>query len=81
MWVTGTSREVGARWGSGSALGDRMRGNGLELNQERFRSGIRINFFTKRAAWHWDGLPGAVLESPFLGVFKKCGFVELSSMV
>lgn len=58
-----------------------MRGNGLELNQERFRSGIRGNFFTKRAAWHWDRLPGVVLESPFLGVFKKCGFVELSSMV
>ena len=56
-------------------------GNGLELRQGRFRLDIGNNFFPERAVRCWTRLPGAVVESPSLEVFKNRVDVALGDMV
>lgn len=45
--------------------------NSTELHQERFRLGIRDNFFIVRSSNNWNRLPREVGDIPFLSVFRR----------
>ena len=49
---------------------DKTKENGFKLRQERFRLGIRRNFFTQRVMTHWIRLPKEVVNAPSLEAFK-----------
>jgi len=59
----------------------RARGNDLRLCQGRFRLGIRKYFFSERVVKHRTKLPGEVVESPPLEVFRRRIDVALRDVV
>lgn len=50
---------------------DRKKGNGLKFHSS----------FSGRVVKHWNRLPGAMVESPSLQVFKKCVDVAVRGVV
>jgi len=60
---------------------DRTRGSGLKLHHGKFRLDIMHSSFTERAVRQWHRLPGEVVESLSLGVFKNHVDVALRDIV
>ena len=50
----------------------RTRGKGHKLKHRRLPLNIRKHFFTVRVTEHWNRLPGEVVVSPSLEIFKSC---------
>ena len=60
---------------------DTMRGSGLRRCQRRFRLGFEINFYTGRVVKHWHEMPGEVVKSASVKVFKKWLVMALDTVV
>ncbi|KAF4791521.1 hypothetical protein TURU_129816 [Turdus rufiventris] len=63
------------------ATTDRTRGHSLKLCQGKYRLDIREKFFTERIIKYWNALPGDVMDSSSLDVFKRRLDVALGAMV
>lgn len=59
----------------------RMRGNGLELNQDQHRLDVRKKIFTMRVVKHWDGLPRKVVDALSLETCKVRLHGALSNLI
>ncbi|KFV88466.1 hypothetical protein N308_06451, partial [Struthio camelus australis] len=55
--------------------------NGYKLKHKKFHLNLRKNFFTVRVPEHWSRLPGEVVESPSLEIFKTRLDVILGNML
>ncbi|TRZ21679.1 hypothetical protein HGM15179_005425 [Zosterops borbonicus] len=78
--VASRSRELILPLYSALAATDRTTGHSLKLHQGKYRLDIRKKFFTERVIKYWNSLPGEVVESPSLDVFKRKLDVVLDTM-
>ncbi|KGL75660.1 hypothetical protein N309_03618, partial [Tinamus guttatus] len=46
--------------------------NGQKLKHQNFHMNLRKKFLTVRVTEHWNRLPGEVVESASLEIFKTC---------
>jgi len=60
---------------------DRTRGNDFKLREDRFRLGTRKKFFILRVVKAWHRLPGEVVHTPSLEIFKVRLDGALSSLI